>query len=495
MPRLEVRDIVMQFPAVRALKGVSLSFEPGTVHGIIGENGAGKSTLMRILAGLQQPTEGQVFLDGNPVLLHGVRDALSRGIAMIHQELNLVDTLSAADNVFLGRELSALGKLDRKGMIAHTRRYLDAVGATFPADALVGSLSLAQKQLVEIAKALSCDASILIMDEPTAVLSENEVNRLFALIADLKSKGATILYISHLLPEVERICDRVSVLRDGELVGTLDRESVTQETLARMMVGRDLGDVFPVRTPPQGEGAALEVVGLGDENLLRDISFAVRPGEIVGLAGLMGSGRTEIGECLVGLRKRVSGKVLLEGRERRLASPKAAAKAGMAYVSEDRKDAGLILSLNVVENTTLPNLTEYAKPFLNKKAEARSTEKWIGSLGIRVGDARAPILLLSGGNQQKVCLAKWLEVEPSVLILDEPTRGVDVGAKREIYQMIHDLAASGKACVFISSELPELIGLCHRILVLRSGRIVGELAGETATEEQIMVLAAGVEAA
>lgn len=495
---LEVREITMQFPAVRALDGVSLAFEKGEVHGIIGENGAGKSTLMRILAGLQAPTSGEVLISEpelHAVNLHSVRDALKLGIAMIHQELNLVDTLSVAENVFLGREPHTLGTLDRKTMNARTAELLREVAAEFAPDTLVGDLSLAQKQLVEIAKALSCEASILIMDEPTAVLSDHETNVLFELIGRLKAQGVTVIYISHRLPEVERICDRITVLRDGKLIKTVFRGEASQTEMASLMVGRDLEEVFPERAAVRPEEPAIRVRGLSDGVLLAGIGFEVRPGEVVGLAGLMGSGRTEIGEALVGLRKRVSGTIELNGREARPSSPRAAAKLGIAYVSEDRKDAGLLLPMDVVENTTLANLSAYARPTLRKGHEQRAAEGWVKKLDIRAGNLRAPVLFLSGGNQQKVSLAKWLEVGPKVLILDEPTRGVDVGAKGEIYRLISQLASDGMACLVISSELPELIGLCHRILVLRNGRVVGELNGEGATEEAIMVLAAGVEAA
>ncbi|MBI5706921.1 MAG: sugar ABC transporter ATP-binding protein [Armatimonadetes bacterium] len=497
MPRLQVSDISMQFPAVLALDGVSLSFEPGEVHGIIGENGAGKSTLMRILSGLQKPTSGEISIGEPPttVVFGGVRDAMRHGIAMIHQELNLVDTLSVAENVFLGREPTAGGRLNRKLMNGRTREWLREVNASIEPQVLVGSLSLAEKQLVEIAKALSCEASILIMDEPTAVLSEAETDALFELIARLKAKGVTVLYISHRLPEVEQICDRVTVLRDGRLITTVLRGATSPTELAKLMVGRELGEVFPVRKLSTALEPVLAVEGLGDEELLSGVSFVLHPGEILGMAGLMGSGRTEVGEALVGLRRFRAGGIRVEGRPVSIGSPKQAARLGIAYVSEDRKDAGLVLGMDVVENTTLANLDAYARPFISKDRERASTEAWVKQLDIKAGNLRAPILFLSGGNQQKVALAKWLELKPKVLILDEPTRGVDVGAKREIYQLIHDLASQGMACLMISSELQELIGLCHRILVMRHGTVVGEVQGEGATEEEIMVLAAGAEAA
>lgn len=487
MPRLEVRDIVVQFPAVLALDGVSLSFEEGEVHGIIGENGAGKSTLMRVLAGLQEPTSGSIHSNDSAKHFRSVGEALKEGIAMIHQELNLVDGLTVAENVFLGKEPHRLGLLNRSEMNAKTAEYLKRVGASFGPEIEVGLLSIAGKQLVEIAKALSYEASVLIMDEPTAVLSETETHNLFALIGDLKAKGVIVIYISHRLAEVEAVCDTISVLRDGKLIKTVRKHEASQSELASLMVGRPLGDMFPPKTPFADAEPVLSVRNLGDGARVFGVDLDLRPGEILGLAGLIGSGRTEIAEMLVGLRK--------SSQQGVAKSPGDAARKGIAYVSEDRKDSGLILSMDVVQNVTLPNLSAYARPILLKGEEEKAAKSWVQKLDIRAGDLHAPVLYLSGGNQQKVSIAKWLELGPKVLILDEPTRGVDIGAKRELYQLIHDLAEKGMACLVISSELPELIGLCHRILVMRQGRIVGEVSGEGVTEEGIMMLAAGVQAA
>lgn len=495
MPRLEVRDIVMQFPAVRALDGVSLAFEAGEVHGIIGENGAGKSTLMRILAGLQLPTSGEIWSDGRRVRFRDVGEALAAGIAMIHQELNLVDPLSVAENVFLGREPRRAGILDRARMNADTAEYLRKVGAPFGPEVEVGTLSIAGKQLVEIAKALSYEASVIIMDEPTAVLSEHEAQNLFSLIEALKEKGVAVIYISHRLAEVERICDRISVLRDGSLVQRLRRGEADPAELANAMVGRPLGDMFPPRAPIAPADPVLRVSGLSEGHQVRIFGFEVRPGEIVGLAGLIGSGRTEVAEAIVGARPRLGGTIEVEGRAANPRNPREAARVGIAYVSEDRKGAGLVLDMSVIQNTTLANLGAYARPILSRAAERQAAEAWKEKLDIRAGDLEAPVLFLSGGNQQKVAIAKWLELTPRVLILDEPTRGVDVGAKREIYRLVHDLAEQGMAFLVISSELPELIGLCHRILVMRQGRLVGEVSAEQASEESVMQIAAGVEAA
>ncbi len=490
--------MVMDFPAVRALDGVSVSFEPGEVHGIVGENGAGKSTLMRILAGLQLPTSGEIWHGDDSmrlVELHGVRDALKLGIAMIHQELNLVDPLTVAENVWLGREPRSTGLIRKGRMRELTESYLDQVGARFGPDDTVGSLSLAQKQLVEIAKALSQEASILIMDEPTSVLSEQETASLFALIERLKERGVSVAYISHRLAEVEQVCDRVTVLRDGKLIAMLERGMASQSEMAALMVGRELGDMFPAKREVAESPPALRALEVSDGERVFGASLEVRPHEVVGLAGLIGSGRTEFAEILVGVRPLASGRIERQGAPVRIGSAKQAARHRVAYVSEDRKDTGLVLAMDTIENITLANLRSYARPLIDRGSEREAAGQWVRRLDIRVGDLRAPTLYLSGGNQQKVSVAKWLELEPKVLILDEPTRGVDVGAKREMYGLIQELASSGMACIVISSELPELLGLCHRVLVMRHGRIVGELAGDEMTEEAIMVLAAGVEAA
>ncbi len=484
--RLEVQNISMEFPAVRALSEVSIAFAEGEVHGIVGENGAGKSTLMKILSGVQSATSGSVLVDGVPTVLHGIKDALKRGIAMIHQELNLVDELTVAENVFLGREPTRLGALDQAKMISETEVYLKQVNAGFAATAKVGTLSIAGKQLVEIAKAVALNASILIMDEPTAVLSDPESESLFQLIATLKQKGTTVLYISHRLTEVCQICDRITVLRDGEWVATMPAKEATPTELAGLMVGRSLQDFYPEKIMPPESKPVLEVENVGGA------SFFVRPGEILGLAGLVGAGRTELAEAVFGARPIGSGIIRIDGVECRIRSPKHALKHGLAYVSEDRKGLGLHLSMSTVHNLTLANLKAYGGFVTQQAREREAAIAWKSGLDIRVGDLDAPVFNLSGGNQQKIALAKWLETKPKVLILDEPTRGVDVGAKREIYNIIQNLAEKGMACIVISSELPEIIGLCHRAIVMREGRIMGELRNEELTEKAVMHLAAGL---
>lgn len=487
VPKLEVQNIVMEFPGVRALNDVSVAVEAAEVHAIVGENGAGKSTLMKILSGVQRATSGSILIDGSPVSFSGVRDAINHGIAMIHQELNLVDELTVAENVFLGREITRAGALDRAAMASKTDGYLKQVHAHFGPSDKVGQLSIAEKQLVEIAKAIAVEASILIMDEPTAVLSEPEAKSLFELVAKLKAGGTTVLYISHRLAEVCDISDRITVLRDGAKITTIPAQGAKPAEVADLMVGRPMTDFYPPKVPPPDGEPVFAVKGVNG------VSFVVRPGEILGLAGLVGAGRTELGEAIVGARTAV-GEVHIDGKAVRISDTKQAMRHGVVYVSEDRKGLGLHLTLSVIHNVTLPSLRGFGQFLVDQRKEQQVTEDWKQSLDIRTADLGAPVERMSGGNQQKVAIAKWLQTKPRVLILDEPTRGVDVGAKREIYDLIQRFAGEGLACIVISSELPEIIGLCHRSLVMRDGKLVGELAGEGLTEEAVMRLAAGVAA-
>ncbi len=488
---IEVRWLVKDFPGVRALEDVSLSIRLGEIHGIIGENGAGKSTLVKILSGVYEPTGGEVLVRGERAHFRTVHDAAKRGIAMIHQELNLVETLSVADNIFLGREMTRAGLISRRRTRAAARAFLDRVHSTVDPRARVGGLPIAQQQLVEIAKALSTSASILIMDEPTAVLSERETRSLFELIATLKSCGVTILYISHHLSEVLRICDRITVMRDGRIVKTLDAKDAGERDLARLMVGRELREFFPPIAPPSAD-ILLQVDDVSSPPRVLEASFELRKGEILGFAGLIGAGRTELGEAIAGLRRRSGGTLWLRGNKIGANSPRNAVAHGIAYLSEDRKGRGLILGMGVTENITLVSLRRYCRPLIRRKREEAAARGYIERLRIRARSPRQKIETLSGGNQQKCAVAKWLEIEPQVLILDEPTRGVDIGATREIYELIAQLAAEGRGCMFISSELPELLGMCHRICVMRAGRIAATLDRSEASEETIMHNAAGV---
>lgn len=491
-PILTINGVTKDYPAVRAVDNLSLTINAGEAHGLIGENGAGKSTLMKMLSGLERPTAGSITFDGTPLNLRTPAEAMKLGIAMIHQELNLIGELSVADNIFLGRERTTLGLVDRGSAETAALKLLNQLGSNISPRTRVNRLSIADQQLVEIAKALSCEARLLIMDEPTAVLSERETTALFRVINQMRvHQGVTIIYISHILPEVRRLCDRITVLRDGQYVKTVEPREVDDAELARLMVGRDLGDLFPQRTAHLPD-TVLEVRNFFVDGWVRGAGLDLHRGEIVGLAGLVGSGRTEFAEAIAGLRRRRSGSVSIIGEPADIRSPIDAIQHRIAYVSEDRKLRGLHLDLSITENSTMANLPAYGFPLLKSLARQAAAQQHAQKLGTRCSSVRQRVGSLSGGNQQKVALAKWLDTRPNVLLLDEPTRGVDIGAKQEIYQLIHGLAAEGKSILMISSEMPELIGLCHRILVMRNGRIVGSLPGDKATESDIMHLAAGV---
>ncbi|NLF19031.1 MAG: sugar ABC transporter ATP-binding protein [Lentisphaerae bacterium] len=491
-PLVEMESISKDFAGVRALDGVSLSVRPGEVHGLIGENGAGKSTLVRILDGVLRPSAGQLRRRGAAVAWRGPGEAQRHGIAMIHQELHGVGELSVAENILLGREPSRGGFLRREAMAATARDCLASIGCDLDPWRPFRSLSLAEQQMVEIAKALSQQAEVLIMDEPTAVLTQREVGVLLSLIGDLRRRGMGIIYISHILGDVLAVCDRVTVLRDGVVVRRLDDLSgVTEADLANEMVGRALSDQFPPRAAP-GAGVVFEARGIVVPGRVDDVSFALREGEIFGLAGLIGAGRTELGEALAGLRRRRAGSIVVRGRPCRSGSPGEAIREGIAYVSEDRRGTGLVLGMGIRENLTLAALRQFGRVVVGGAAERAAAARQVRDFGIRVGRLDDDVATLSGGNQQKVALAKWLEVRPAVIILDEPTRGIDIGAKAEIYRLIHRLAAEGLIVIVISSEMNELLGLCHRIGVMRAGRLAGVVEAAAASDRDLMRLAAGV---
>ncbi|SEF86738.1 sugar ABC transporter ATP-binding protein [Bosea lathyri] len=483
--------IVKRFGAVEVLHGVSFSLEPGRVYGLLGENGAGKSTLMKILAGYEAPSAGSVHIDGEPVIFKSSRDAEAHGIVLIHQEFNLAEDLSVAGNIFLGHEKTKGWFLDERAMQAGAVTALRQVGLDIDPSTPVRRLIVAEKQLVEIAKAISRRARLLIMDEPTATLTPSEAARLFTLIARMREEGVTVIYISHKLDEVERITDEVIVMRDGRFVGRAPTPTITRHAMATMMVGREIADQFPTRLAvDESRGPAMRVSGMSVPGWAQDASFAVRPGEILGFAGLVGAGRTELFEGILGLRP-ASGAIELQGRAVKLGSLRDAAKHGLTYLSEDRKGKGLHVDFALGPNLTLMALERYAKPWLDPSAEKQALDRAVHEFGIRAGSLSVKASSLSGGNQQKLALAKVLHPEPKVVVLDEPTRGVDVGAKREIYFLIHRLAQQGLAVIVISSELIELIGLAHRVAVMRAGRIVATLSGDELTEEIMIAHATG----
>jgi ribose transport system ATP-binding protein len=490
---LQAEALTKRFPGVTALDRVNLSLRRGEVLAVIGENGAGKSTLMKILAGVQRPDSGRILLEGRPVEIPSVHKALGLGVALLHQELNLAENLDVGANIFLGREPRRWGFIDRAAIACGSRRYLDLVGLDVSARALVERLPIGKKQLVEIAKALATDARILIMDEPTSSLSQHETEALFRVIKGLRGRGVSVIYITHRLREVEGLADRVVVLRDGRNAGELAGADIRPERMVALMVGRDVS-LFGGRLPRTAGPAVLEVAGLVvPANPRHRLSFAVRSGEIVGVAGLVGAGRSEMLQALFGIHPPLAGTIRVAGRALAPRSPLDAIAAGLALVPEDRKEQGLILEMTVRQNISLPGLRRNRLPgwFLNRQQERRDAAAMVRRLRIRPADDAKVVLNLSGGNQQKTVLAKWLLLRPRVLLLDEPTRGVDVGAKEEIYHLIEETAAAGAAVLFVSSELPEVLGVADRILVMHEGRITGELSREEAGEEAVMRLATG----
>lgn len=491
---LEARSLSKSFPGVRALKGVSLSVQRGEVLGVIGENGAGKSTLMKILAGVQPADAGEILLAGQPVRIRSVHDALAHGIALIHQELNLADNLDVAANIFLGREPLRAGLIDRARARREARQFLAAVGLDIDPNTLVETLAIGQQQLVEIAKALSTQARVLIMDEPTSSLSAREAENLFRVIRDLRTRGVSLVYISHRLGEVKLLADRVTVLRDGENAGELTRDQISHAAMVKLMVGRDLSQFYP-HEPHQPGDLALEVSRLRTPaNPRHEISFNVRAGEIVGFAGLVGAGRTEVFLTLFGVTPALGGSIRVGGQEVAPRSPLEAIHAGLSLVPEDRKKQGVILEMAVRENVSLASLRrDQWHGFRNRHREAELSTEMIGALRIKTPSDRQVVQFLSGGNQQKVVLGKSLALQPHVLFLDEPTRGIDVGAKQEIYKIMEELARQGVAILFVSSEMEEVLGMSDRVLVMHEGRITGELARHELSEEAVMHLATGAE--
>jgi ribose transport system ATP-binding protein len=491
-PLLEARNLVKSFPGVKALRGVSLALRPGEVVAVIGENGAGKSTLMKILAGIQPPDSGEVLVDGQPVSMRSVEDALSRGISLIHQELNLADNLSVAANIFLGREPRTGPFVRRRQIEREAVRFLEMVGLRVSPRKKVAHLSVGQQQMVEIAKALSTNARVLIMDEPTSSLSSHEAAQLFKVVKDLRSRGVCVLYISHRLGEVRELADRVVVLRDGQNAGELARDEASHDRMVRMMVGRELSQFYP-HVPRAPGDVVLEVAGLRTPAFpTHEISFSLRAGEVVGLAGLVGAGRTELLRTLFGIDRPVGGTVRVCGELLAARGPADAISAGLALVPEDRKQQGLVLEMALRENVSLPRIgRDSTAGWLDRKAERVLGRETIDKLRVKTPSDRQVVQFLSGGNQQKVVIGKWLSMRPKILLLDEPTRGVDVGAKAEIYALMEKLAEDGVAILFASSEMEEVLGMSDRVLVMHEGCLTGELPRANLSEEAVMRLATG----
>lgn len=496
VPVLEIRNVSKHFGAVKALTEVSFSLEKGEVHALCGENGAGKSTLMNIIAGVLQPTEGDVLVDGAPVKVTSPAVAQSLGLGLVHQEIALCPDATVAENMFMAatnRRRSPFmnyGRLERDAQVVMNRL------APIDVRRKVGDLSISSQQLVEIAKALTLDCRVLIFDEPTAALTESETQILFAIIRDLKAQGISIIYISHRMAEIFSLCDRVTVFRDGRYVSTDKVADLTPDDVVRRMVGREITQLYPEKQAlaERTDEIILRVRDLGDGSRFTDVNFDLRKGEILGLGGLIGSGRTEIAEGICGLRPVTGGEVQLHGQRLRARSYAQAAQAGVVYLSEDRKGSGIFLDLSIAQNIAVLDLKSLTGPLglLNSKAEADRAHNLVRRLGVRMGGIDMPVSSLSGGNQQKVAIAKQLAVNPKVILMDEPTRGIDVGAKSEIHRLLRDLARSGIGIVVISSELPELLGLCDRVLVIHEGTVAGEVEGEAITEEAIMRLASGI---
>ncbi len=493
-PLLSMKGITKEFPGVKALQNVDFSLEAGEIHALLGENGAGKSTLMKVLSGVYLKDAGEVHIEGREVEIDSPRKATACGVSIIHQEMNLVPELTVMENIFLGREpTAALGFIDWRKMKEDTAMLLRQLGSGIDPEQTVSSLSIGEQQMVEIAKALSYETKILIMDEPTAALTERETEKLFEIVRQLAAEGKGIVYISHRMEELFALSNRITVMRDGTYVGTVQTSQTDFDSLIRMMVGRDVTTRFPKEAASIGK-EVLRVKGLSRAGELHNISFAVRAGEVVGIAGLMGAGRTELARAIFGADSIDGGEIFVEDKLCAIHGPADAIRAGIGLITEDRKHQGLVLEMSVGENMSLASLANLCRQgFISNTDEKNMVAANIEKLKIRTPGAAQLVKNLSGGNQQKVVIAKWLETNPKVLIMDEPTRGVDVGAKAEIYQIMNMLTAAGVGIVMISSELPEILGMSDRVLVMHNGRVTGEMTVKEATQEKIMAFAAGGE--
>lgn len=491
---LEMKNICKSFPGVRVLDDVSLAVKPGEVHALMGENGAGKSTLMKILMGIYTADSGTVVLNGNEVRIHGPKDAMNKGISMIHQELSTLQDLDVTENIFVGRELlkkggERLGLIDKERMCTETQNYFDEMHIDISPREIMRNLSTAQKQLVEIVKAISENAKIVIMDEPTSSITEAEAVILFEQVARLKKQGVSIIYITHKMDEVFQIADRVTVLRDGACIGTANASEMDENTLIKMMVGREIRDIYPKEETRIGD-VVLQVKDLSWGRMVKNVSFELHAGEVLGFAGLVGAGRSETAETIFGIHHKKTGEILLNGKPVEIRQPADAIRHRIAFVTEDRKLSGLNLAGTVKENISLVSLEQLSDHGIIRKNEEREkAERYISELKIKTPSADAKVSNLSGGNQQKVVLAKWLLSDPDIIIFDEPTRGIDVGAKRDIYLLVNELAKKGKAVIVISSEMPEVMGICDRLIVMCEGQKTGELVRTEFSQETIMSFA------
>ncbi|AOC58534.1 MULTISPECIES: sugar ABC transporter ATP-binding protein [Bacillus] len=489
---IEMHNIHKAFGKNTVLSGVSFDLVTGEVHALMGENGAGKSTLMNLLTGLYSLDQGTIQIDGKETAFKNPKEAEQHGIAFIHQELNIWPDMTVLENLFIGKEIyTKFGLLDTKKMKVLAQSQLDRLSVNLSLDQEAGSCSVGQKQMIEIAKALMTDAKVIIMDEPTAALTDREIEKLFQVIESLKKEGVSIVYISHRMEEIFAICDRITIMRDGKTVDTKDIPETNFHEVVKKMVGRELTDRYPERLPSLGD-IVLEVKQATRKGQFHDISFSVKAGEIVGVAGLMGAGRTEMMRSLFGLDPLDQGEIWVHGKKAVIKKPSDAVKLGIGFITEDRKDEGLMLDASIRENIGLPNLESFSpKGLIDKKNEQDFVDLLIKRLTIKTASSEISARSLSGGNQQKVVIAKWIGIQPKVLILDEPTRGVDVGAKREIYQLMNELTDRGVAILMVSSELPEILGMSDRVLVIHEGTISGELNKSDATQERIMTLATG----
>ena len=489
---IEMRGINKAFGSNQVLKDAGFLLKDGEVHALMGENGAGKSTLMKILTGVYTKDAGTIYVDGQEVSYKNPQEAEKAGIVFIYQELNVLFDLTVEENLFMGKEITKhFGIWDKKAMRAKAQEIMDRMGVNIPIDAVMSDLSVGQQQMVEICKALMVDAKVLIMDEPTAALTQSETEVLFEVMNSLRSKGVSIVYISHRMEEIFELCDRITILRDGQYIDTKYIKDITMDDVVQMMIGREIGERFPSRNVAIG-GEVLRVEDLTHEKFFRDVNFSVRAGEVLGVSGLMGAGRTEIMQAIFGNLPGVTGKIFIEGQEISIRNPRQAIAAGIGFITEDRKTEGLLLEKSIAENIELANLGKVSKSsVLSAKKGTELVKRGISEFRIKCFGPEHECGNLSGGNQQKVVLAKWIYTDPKILILDEPTRGVDIGGKKEIYSVINELAAKGVADIMVSSEQPEVLGMSDRIMVVHEGKVTGIIDAATADQAKVMTLATG----